>query len=201
MTRVLGVLTACAALVLVGPTMAAMADDTQPPSSHLSGRAAFFSDPGSYIGRGAQAAWTPAFAGVSGFPNRIEVNATPPQSDSWSIDFGAPAGQSLQAGVYDDAGDDPGTDRPLIVAYDPTAGSSCDGAGRFEVKDIAYDANDDVTRLWVIFELHCGQGIPALYGEFRLGEPADDATLTSVPSVVRWPADKFGTVATPLPVP
>ncbi len=186
--------------MVVAPVTAAIADDTQPPSSHLSGTAAFFSDPGSYIGQGVESAWTPVNAGVSGFPNRLEVNATPPQGDSWAIDFGAPSGQSLEPGVYDEAIDDQGSDQPLIVAYDRTAGSSCDGTGRFEIKDIAYDASGAVTRFWALFELHCSDGAPALFGEFRLGEPSDDATLESVPSLVRWPADNFGTTATPLPV-
>jgi hypothetical protein len=197
MRGLLSGLVVSAAVLVLAPVSAAMADDSQPFSTYLYGQAAIFSDPGSYIGKGAETVWTPAFAGVSGFPNSIGVNVTPPQGDSYSIGFGGPSGQRLEPGVYDSVGDD--TDRPHLAAS-TSAGAGCDGSGRFEIKDIAYDANDVPTRLWVLFELHCNQGLPALFGELKLGEPPDDPVLQPVPSIVRWPADNFGTVETPVPV-
>jgi hypothetical protein len=197
MRRLLGGLVATVVLLVLAPVSVSVALADQPFSTYLYGQAAIFSDPGSYIGKGADAAWTPAFAGVSGFPNNIGVNVTPPQGDSYSIGFGGPNGQRLEPGVYDSVGDD--TDRPHMGAS-TSAGAACDGGGRFEIKDIAYDANDVPTRLWVLFELHCDQGLPALFGELKLGEPPDDPVLQPVPSIVRWPAGNFGTVETPVPV-
>jgi hypothetical protein len=167
-------------------------------STHLDGQATIFSDPGSYLGNGVETEWTPAFAGVSGYADSLDVNMTTPTGNSWDLEFRAPEGQTLHTGVYDDAGGTPGTSLPLLSAT--VGGASCTGSGRFEIKDIAYDAGGAPTRLWVLYELHCSSGLPAVFGEIRLGEPAGDPTLGSTPSIVRWPAENFGTTETPLPV-
>lgn len=165
-------------------------------SANLSGQASIFSDPHSQLGNGDELEW-PAFAGVSGYPDRIDVNVTPPGGDTWHFDFGAPEGQTLHTGVYDDAFGSPVASTPMFTASQ--GGLGCSGDGRFEIKDLAYDANGTPTRLWVFYELHCSDR-PAVFGELRLGEPVDDPSLQSNPSIVRWPVDDFGTVETPVPV-
>jgi hypothetical protein len=194
-----GLLTGLVTVVLLGAVFASPASADYGPgyfSTNLYGQAAIFTDPGSYLGGGTEQEWTPAFAGLSGYPNNLAVDTTSRSEDSWEIDFEAPTGQTLHAGVYDDAGESPSATTPALTATE--GGAECGTTGRFEIKDLAYDSSGVPTRFWVLFELNCGSG--ALFGEFRFGEPVDDATLQSTPSIVRWPADNFWTVGTPVPV-
>jgi hypothetical protein len=166
-------------------------------STDLGGTISLYSDPGSELASGVESAST-TYATVSGYPSRLQIQFSPAgSSEAWSLTFGAPEGQSLQTGgVYDDALGTPQT--PTLEAINGSEG--CTGNGRFEVKDLAYDAAGVPTRVWILYELHCDDGQPALFGEVRLGEPAGPGPLDIVPSSVRWPADDFGTVATPVPV-
>lgn len=194
-----GALAGLVGMVLLGAVCAspASADSSSGyVSASLYGQAAIFSDPGSVLGGGTQEEWSPAFAGVSGTPGNLTVDTTSRDEKSWDIDFIAPTGQALQPGVYDDAGEGPGTSTPALTASEGS--EECGTTGRFEIKDLAYDSSGSPIRFWALFELNCGSG--ALFGELRFGEPADDATLPSTPSIVRWPANNFWSVGTPVPV-
>jgi hypothetical protein len=162
-------------------------------SATLSGQVAVFSDPGSELGNGAQTEWITTNGGVVGYPNSFDVGG-----HGWGFNVGGPDNEPLHVGVYDDTGDTPGESTPVLTAT--RGGEECSGPGRFEIKDLAYDASGAPTRLWLLFELHCGPGWDALFGEVRLGEPPDDPALGSTPSIVRWPADNFGSTETPVPV-
>ena len=189
-----GVLAGFVAMVLLGAVCASPAAADSGPgyfSANLYGQAAIFSDPGSVLGGGTQEEWSPAFAGLSGYPNNLTVN-----TNGWDIEFTAPTGQTLQPGVYDDAGEYPTATTPTLTAS--KGGLECGTTGRFEIKDLAYDSSGTPTRFWVLYELNCDSA--PLFGELRLGEPADDSTLQSTPSIVRWPADNFWTLGTPVPV-
>jgi hypothetical protein len=166
----------------------------------LSGSIAMYSDPGDYIGGGTQQVWDQTAAGITGSPGDLTVNVSDDSGNSWDLEFAAPSGQTLQPGVYDHAlramsrGSEPGIDIN-------GAGRGCDtDAGRFEVKDIAFDSSGNPTRLWIVFEQHCEGAPAALFGEVRLGEPADGSSIQSAPSLVRWPANDYGTPETVVPV-
>jgi hypothetical protein len=168
-------------------------------SAFLNGSVSVYSDPGSELADGVETTLPTAFAGVSGYPNSLDVDFSPPGSQtSWDLDFGAPSGETLTSGtVYDGAMGSPDSSTPYMMAINGS--ESCTGDGRFEVKDIAYDASGTPTRLWIVYELHCG-GPAALFGEIRLGEPAASGSLGASPTLVRWPADNLGTAETPVPV-
>ncbi len=197
--RVGGVLTGLVATMFVGAVAASPASADYGPgyfSTDLYGQAAIFSDPASQLGGGVETEWTPAFGGLSGYPNDLTVNTSPRAGGPWYFEFHAPTGQTLQPGVYDDAGPIPGARTATLSATD--GGLSCPGTGRFEIKDLTYDASGVPTRFWVLFELDCGSGV--VFGELRFGEPSDDETLQFTPSIVRWPAENFWAISTPVPV-
>jgi hypothetical protein len=194
--RLLAALVSTLSLVVLGGLWGA----TAASAATLSGSIAMYSDPGDYIGQGTQQVWPQTAAGVTGNPGDLTVNVSD-NGNAWDLEFAAPTGQTLQPGVYDNAvramvrdSSNPGIDIN-------GAGRGCNAdAGRFEVKDIAFDSSGNPTRLWIIFEQHCEGAPAALFGEVRLGEPPDGSSLESAPSLVRWPANDFGTPETVVPV-
>ncbi len=185
---------------LVSVLVAGLCGATAASAASLSGSIAMYSDPGDYIGQGQQQVWSHTATGVTGNPGDLTVNVSDSNGNAWDLEFAAPPGQVLQPGVYDHAlrapfrGSSPGIDIN-------GAGRGCNtDAGRFEVKDVAFDSSGNPTRLWIIFEQHCEGAPAALFGEVRLGEGADGASAQSAPSVVRWPVNDFGTPETVVPV-
>ena len=156
-----------------------------------------FSDQRDFIGKGMPRIFDAADGAritPTGTPDYVTVTvAVPGQVVSFSLEFAAPPGQTLAPGVYDDAERAPFRQpgHPGINIWRSDLG--CDvQSGRFEVKDIAFDASGTITRLWIVFEQHCEALPPGLFGEVRVGMPVADAAALSESSVVRWPADEFG---------
>jgi hypothetical protein len=165
-------------------------------ASTVPGAIAMYSDPGDYIGQDNQQLFTgPTNVTGNAGDVTIDVGGT-----SWSMRFAAPPGQALQPGIYDNAGRAAfrADGQAGIDVYGDGRGCNTD-FGRFEVKDIAFDSSGLPNRLWLIYEQHCEGGQPALFGEVRLGEPAN-AALTPVATLVRWPANDHGTPETVVPV-
>ena len=162
------------------------------------------SDPGDWVGAGAHRVFTPANGAVtvSGMPGYLTVAVSGGSSgDAFTLDFAAPLGQALKAGVYEHAQRAPfrETGRPGIdISGD---GRGCNTiSGRFEVRDLATDASGAVTRLWIVYEQHCEQGVAALFGEVRVGVPVADGSSDPAPSILGWPAIDLGASATVVPV-
>ncbi len=132
----------------------------------VSGTVAMYSDPGDYIGQNQQQLLAGS-ADVTGSAGDVTISLS---GTSWSMRFAAPAGQTLQPGVYDNAARAAfrAAGQPGIDIYG--AGRGCNNDfGRFEIKDIALDSNGLPSRLWLIYEQHCEDGQPALFGEVAPG--------------------------------
>jgi hypothetical protein len=162
------------------------------------------SDPGDWIGGGAQRVFHPgnAAATLRGNAGYLTVEVSGGTfGDYYDLDFAAPPGQLLVPGVYVGAQRAPFREagRPGIDIGG--SGRGCNQIeGRFEVKDIGVDANGAVNRFWVIYEQHCEGGSAALYGEVRLGQaPSTDPALV-MPTTVRWPPSDVGRNSTVVPV-
>jgi hypothetical protein len=168
--------------------------------------AAIFSDIRDPVARGNAAVFDVANGDrilASGTPAKVEVNIDRPLESPGvlaSLDFAAPPGQSLAPGIYDRAEGDPiqAAGRPFIDIW--TGGQTCVGSGRFEVKDIAFDAAGAVQRLWVVFEQHCGPLTAGLFGEVRVGIDAPAGAVVPESTIARWSVDELQRPRPPVPV-
>jgi hypothetical protein len=163
-----------------------------------------FSDPGDWVGGGAQRVYHSGNASItlSGGPGYVTVHVSGGNfGDYFDLDFAAPPGHTLAPGYYVDAQRAPFREagRPGIDISG--SGRGCNTIeGLFEVRDIAVNQSGVVTRLWILYEQHCEGGTSALFGEVRVGEPPSaDPALVS-PSTVRWPATDTGRPSTVVPV-
>lgn len=188
--------------LLIGVAVAA--SFALPPAAAQAARTsvAIFSDPADYVAGGAQRLFTPANStiaadGDKGFVNVAVNGGGHPGGSGFTLEFAPPTGHLLRSGgVYDYAqratlrqGDHPGID----VIGD----RSCTTVGgRFQVRDIALDADKHVERLWILYEQHCDGHVPGLFGEVRVGE----SRRAALPGIVRWPAGEHGSVGTRVPV-
>jgi hypothetical protein len=165
------------------------------------GDVAVYSDTGDFVGQGTQHLVSTTTTALGGNAGDVTLGIGTSDGGSFSLEFAAPLGQTLQPGIYDNAGRAPFRvdGQPGIDITGNGHGCNTD-FGRFEVKDIATDSSGHPNRLWVIYEQHCEGAQPALFGEVRIGEPAPAAPVSPLPAVVRWPANNFRTPETVVPV-
>lgn len=105
---------------------------------------------------------------------------TPEHEHFFLLQLGAPNGETLQVGTYDNAlrflGSNIASPR-LSLGAD---GAGCASShGSFEVKDVAYDADGTVLRLWVTFTQYCGIKPDPCVGEFFYNMDAATAVRTT----------------------
>ena len=130
----------------------------------------FQSQPGDFIGQGQTATYTDidgSFGANGGGTRRIDVAFTS-VGFSWFLNFEAPEGQVLGAGMYEGA-----TRWPFQSPTRPGLDVSGDGRGcntsngRFLVLEATYDVSGEVMSFAADFEQHCEGVTPALYGAIR----------------------------------
>src|SRR5438132_1051563 len=132
-----------------------------------------------YIGQGEGRLITPAdgtFTASRNLDNGVSVDfAGGATGDFWCLDFAAPMGATLGAGVYEGA-----TSWPFQAASSPGLSVYGDGrgcntlTGRFVVLEATYGADGKVESFAADFEQHCESAGPALFGSIRYdaGDPA-----------------------------
>ena len=163
-----------------------------------------FSEPGDYIGGGQQRLFHPgnATVTVSGSTSSLTVSVSGgTHGDSYALQFAAPIGQTLTTGVYTGAQRAAFREsgRPGMDIFG--SGRGCNEVGgHFEVKDIATSPGGGIARLWIVYEQHCEDGAPALFGEVRYAVAAPDGAAEPAPSLVRWPGLDVGRPGTVVPV-
>ncbi len=121
-------------------------------------------------------------------------------SESFSLNFTPPAGESLEDGEYAGARSSQSPGEPgLDVSGD---GRGCDRQyGRFVIRDIHMNAAGKVDRLSLLYEQHCENANgPALFGEVRFGEPIPASPETAEPAAIDWPATPIGASGAQVPV-
>lgn len=141
--------------------------------AHAQTTALFFdSQPGDYIGQGRQQTWTSAdlpFTASSFDASQVTISARAADfSTWWDLRFAAPAGTSLQPGIYENAVR-ASLQNPVSPGLDVSgSGRGCNTViGRFQIHEITLGAGGTVTRFAADFEQHCEGGAPALYGSVR----------------------------------
>jgi hypothetical protein len=101
----------------------------------------------------------------------IWVNPAEGGGSPWTVEFGAPRGQPLIAGMYADAVDNPfrGPGAPGIdVSGD---GRGCSSAGSFTVHEAEFTPDGDVVRFHATFRQFCEGSLSSIYGEVGIGVP------------------------------
>jgi len=189
-------------VALVALASAAATAVAAPPQPATFSHVTMFSDTGDWIGGGVPRFFVSGAdaVSVSGTSASVVVSVSGgPRGDSFTLSFAAPPGQSLHPGLYTDAQRTPfrQTGHPGIDISGSGRGCNTDG-GRFDVKDIATDRTGGVTRLWLTYEQHCENGVPALFGEVQVGLAATG--LAAVPGQIWWPDTYVGASATSVPI-
>ena len=139
------------------------------------------SDARDYIGQGQNYLYTDANATFyinNNDDNSIKLAVITPDT-SWFLDLAAPGNATLQPGTYEGAMRYPGqpADKPGLDFYGD--GRGCDSlTGRFDIFEMTYDSDGEVTALNVSFEQHCDGKAPALRGQlsYNLETPLGDTT-------------------------
>ena len=100
-------------------------------------------------------------------PHQIQFNVrTEAYTDWYGLRFAAPSGEDLAVGAYEGAVRTPVAGEPGLDIDGNGAGCNT-VTGRFEVLDIAFDAEGGLDRFAVDFEHHCEGGPAATYGSLR----------------------------------
>jgi len=156
---------------------------------------------GDYVAGNATRLWRPGPGSVqvSGSVRGIvSVNVSGGASgESYSLWFAASPGQTLTPGSYVDA-----QRASFRTAGHPGIDISGDGRGCNETtgRFTVLDAPADLSRLWLVYEQHCEGGAPAVFGEVRIGEPADSADLMVASGRISWPTEYLDSDAKVVPV-
>ena len=172
-----------------------------------------YSTPDDPVGYGQQYVLHPGNArDLSAHPERgsIVVSAdrvegpsvNPIRPGGFSFTFAAAPGQALAPAAYVGARRFPFNDEGGFPGMDIDGVRGCNELlARFEVKDLEI-REDVVTRLWVIYHLHCSPGgpQPATFGEIRIGAWVPRTARWMAPGIVRWPPHDAWQTATPVPV-
>jgi hypothetical protein len=132
----------------------------------------FISDPGDYIGQGQFLFFTPTdgtFGAQQNSGQGVSVSFNS-LDHFWYLDFAAPNNQPLTVGSYTGAARFPfqASNQPGLAIYGDGRGCNTD-TGSFQVLEITYGANNDITAFDAHFEQHCEGATPALRGEIRYG--------------------------------
>ncbi|MEK7348227.1 MAG: T9SS type A sorting domain-containing protein [Candidatus Eisenbacteria bacterium] len=91
------------------------------------------------------------------------------QTNTWSLTFAPPAGQSLMPGLYQGATalGGPSLPRLFVRPYCPNIGDCGVSNSTFEVREATYDAQGKVETFWATFEQRCANWSWVLAGEVR----------------------------------
>jgi hypothetical protein len=182
------------ALFVVAPAEASV---TLPPGSipvPTSGSFLYMnSEPGDYIGQGIEQLYTSADSSITGQlssdGNLFSVSVIQGAYDHWwYVYLGAPAGQQLAVGSYENA------ERWPFNSYGTPAlsvdgdGRGCNTlTGRFDVTDLQRAPTGELLVFDATFEQHCEGGTPALYGRIRVENPPPPPDTT--PPTLTLPGD------------
>jgi hypothetical protein len=159
------------------------------PASAWAARASSFSlysDPGDFIGQGKQRVFHPGNTSQLGVTVEgdaiIAFGVGGPHNEGYSVSIAAPPGETLEPRNYIDV-------QRLAFRRPGHAGLDVEGmnrgcnelGGRFELKDLAFDAAGRVSRLWLVFQQHCEHAYAAAHGEVRFNAPVPDAEAAVAP--------------------
>jgi hypothetical protein len=165
-----------------------------------------FSQPGA-TGNGVTQEFDPTNASVTGIATATGLNLAVSGGTAglqWSFVIEPPSGTSFRAGYYSRVQWAPTRTAGFSGIDISDAGSGCTSnslTGGFDVRDLA-TSNSAITRLDLLYEVHCDSLGPALFGEIRIGEPKVAGLIVSSHSIA-WPGvpgTGFGGYGTAVPI-
>jgi hypothetical protein len=131
----------------------------------------FNSESGDYIGGGIKQSWSEvdgvfSVTSSASMPNVASFSFN--GANWWNLSFAGPSGEKLKPGAYENTTRYPFNSElgnGLDVSGD---GRGCNtSTGRFDILEIEYNTNGDISSFAADFEQHCEGGEPALFGAFR----------------------------------
>lgn len=140
---------------------------------------------------------------LNGGLSELTVNAEngKEQSFGFDFDFAAPSGDLFAPGrTYNGAERSPfrSPGHPGIDINGDGRGCN-EQAGRFTIRALAVDRQGKLKRLSLLYEQHCEGGLPALFGEIRIGLRRPPGRASAVPTALRWPVRKIHEPGTTVP--
>jgi hypothetical protein len=162
------------------------------------------SDQGDWVGQGQPRLFHPGNGRVTlgGNAGYLTIGVSGGTlGDYYGFDIAAPPGEKLHPGLYTEV-----QRAPFREAGRPGLDISGDGrgcnevGGRFDVKDILISPSGEVKWVWLTYEQHCENGVPALFGEIRFAVPGSSANPLVAPGHVWWPDVYRGRSGTAVPV-
>jgi IPT/TIG domain/Carboxypeptidase regulatory-like domain/Fibronectin type III domain len=186
-----------AALALAAPSAAQAAS---------TGSVTMVSQPGDFLGAGQQYLFDSATGSVS-LEGSLEWAGVKVSGGNdltgygFDFEFAPPSGGQLQDGEYVQARRYPFEPTELPGISITGDGRGCDNDyGRFLIKDIHAESSGKLDRLWLLYENRCDTpDHPALFGEIRIGEPAE-GTTSAEPTAIAWPQTSVGEAGSTVPV-
>ncbi len=114
------------------------------------------------------------------------------QTNTWSLTFAPPSGESLGPGIYQGATASGGASTPRLFVrpYCPNIGDCGVANSSFEVREVTYDTQGNVKTFWAVFEQRCTNWSWVLAGEVRFN--------ASLPVFAIAPSRVKGTVGLPV---
>lgn len=184
---------------VVAPQAPASADAPATSSEVLSMRG----DPSDWVTRGDSAVFSSAegtFSAGSLTPSHIEVGGRTADGTDAYLDVNVGNGSVLHDGLYGELrytqqlGPRVAESLNVSIAYNQRRCEDTNAAeaGSITIKDIASTA-DAITRLDMVFDLHCGDSTAAAFGELQINEPQQkfpaeyDPDFVVSDSTIQWP--------------
>ena len=127
------------------------------------------SDPDHFITLGMSQFYTDANAALNQWSNSLEAasaGAVTPEDD-YALAFAAPYPRPLNAGHHV-AQNAPAGEYPSALSIEANYHGCNVATGWFDVRQVVFDADGNLTNLWVVFEHHCEGTAPAVRGEIRM---------------------------------
>ena len=162
-----------------------------------------FSDEGDFIGQGVDRVVHPGNArhlGARMDGGALAAGAQRHDDESFGVEMAAPPGESLRPFNFMAARRYPFNDGAPGLRMTGGSRACNELEARFEILDVALNADGTAKRLWALYESHCEFDESATWGEIRINAWVPDAAASVAPGIVRWPELDTWETANAVPV-
>jgi hypothetical protein len=144
-----------------------------------------FGQPGDYVTQGQTHIFSPDTNTIrlSGDASGIIVRA-----GAMTFYFLPPDGGRLHVGTYLEAqrpiNAEPGHPRMDVFGFSRGCNET---SGRFDVKELGFDPDGQIDRVWIDYESHCDHDVAAVFGEVMINVPSPVEPLVMAPATIWFP--------------
>lgn len=135
----------------------------------MTGQISLKSETGDYIGAGKEYTFDNRNGKLTASTTKNTISIHFDGDDSWSLEFAAPQGKSLEVGQYISA-QRAAFHNPVKPGLDVSgAGRGCNElTGTFNIREVKFSTSDTLSRFAADFEQHCESAKPSLRGAIDL---------------------------------